>query len=454
MMMNRFVTAIGRIILMIITCLTVLVTTSCAKPSATQVAVGMVDSMAKGDFTAATQDFDVTMKAALSEEQLSQAWSKVTAFAGAFRSRTGIREAQEAGSQTVHVICRFEKSPIDIKVVFDKDGKVGGLWMNPAQSTEAPYKLPPYVHEKLFAEYPVFVNKGGEWQLPGTLTIPKGQGPFPAVVLVQGSGPQDRDETIGPNKPFKDIALGLASRGIAVLRYDKRSKVYGPKMAKIDWKGNFTVKDEVIDDALAAVELLRHSQKIAPNKIFVLGHSLGGILIPRIGKADPKIAGLIMMAGCGTQPLEEVVSRQLTYIASLNGPITDDTRREIDKEKQLILKSAPASYLLDLRGYIPAAAEMAKSLKQPMLVLQGARDYQATTADFNIWKNRLTSRTDVVFKLYPDLNHLFMTGTGMATPAEYEKPGTVAQSVVNDISDWISGQQKSRVWIKTTGERR
>ena len=193
----------------------------------------------------------------------------------------------------------------------------------------------------------------------------------------------------------------------------------------------------MIDDALAAVEVLRQSQGIDQKRIYVLGHSMGGTLIPRIGKADPKIAGLIMMAGCGTRPLEDVLLRQLTYIASLSGPITDDTKKKIDKEIQSHMKRAPASYLQDLRDYIPAAAEMAKSLKQPMLIMQGARDYQAIEADFNIWKDVLSSRTDVTFKLYPDLNHLFMTGTGMATPAEYEKPGSVVQTAIDDIASFI-----------------
>ena len=422
---------------MAMACVAVLPVASCAKPSATQLAEGLVDSMAKGDFVSATKDFDATMKAVLPAEKLGQSWAQVTAQIGAFKSRTGSREAQEAGSQTVHVTCQFEKASWDIKVVFDKDGKIGGLLGSPTQPAEVSYRLPSYVHKERFKEYPVFVNKGGEWELPGTLTIPKGEGPFPAVVLVHGSGPQDRDETILANKPFKDIAWGLASRGIAVLRYDKRTKVYRDP-AK--WNKNYTVKEEVIDDALAALKVLRGSARIDPKRIFVLGHSNGGLLSPRIGKADPKIAGLIMMAGCVTQPLEKCLLRQLTYAASLNGPITDDTKKEIYKQVQSLMKCAPASYTLDLDDYIRAAPEMAKSLRQPMLVIQGARDYQAIEADFNIWKDVLSSRTDVTFKLYPDLNHLFMTGVGMATPAEYEKPGTVAQSVVSDISDWIHGQ--------------
>jgi hypothetical protein len=433
----------GRIILITMMCGAALLSASYAKPSATQLAEGMVDSMAKGDFTSATQHFDAAMKAATSAEGLGPVWSQFTAQAGAFKSRTGSREAQEAGYQMVYVTCQFEKTTMDIKVVFDKDGKITGLGFVPhVSAADAQYSPPAYADKARFDEREVPVGTG-EWQLPGTLTMPMGEGPFPAVVLVHGSGPQDRDETMGPNKPFKDIAWGLASRGIAVLRYDKRSKVYGPKMAKMANMGkmdNFTVKEEVIDDALAAVKVLRGSARIDPKRVFVLGHSNGSLLSPRIGKADPKIAGLIMMAGCITQPVEKCLLRQATYIASLSGPITDDTRKEIDKQVQSLMKSTPDSYNQDFDDYIRAAPEMAKSLKQPMLILQGARDYQAIEADFKIWKEVLGSKANATFNLYPDLNHLFMTGVGMATPAEYEKHGTVAESVVSDIGDWINGK--------------
>src|SRR5215471_14652653 len=155
----------------------------------------------------------------------------------------------------------------------------------------------------------------GEWILPGTLSVPKGEGPFAAVVLVHGSGPNDRDETIGPNKPFRDLAWGLASQGIVVLRYDKRTKVYPEKMREL--VSTLTVKEEVIDDALNAVSLLRGIPGVNPQRIVVLGHSLGGYLLPRIGAADRGIAGLIMLAGM-CRPFEDAILDQFSYIYSLS----------------------------------------------------------------------------------------------------------------------------------------
>jgi dienelactone hydrolase len=101
-------------------------------------------------------------------------------------------------------------------------------------------------------------------------------------------------ETVGANKPFKDLATGLASRGIAELTYDKRTLIHRARVAALK---DFTVKQEVIDDALEAVKALRAQLGLDPRRVFVLGHSLGGMLIPRIGTADPTITGLIILAG-------------------------------------------------------------------------------------------------------------------------------------------------------------
>ena len=152
------------------------------------------------------------------------------------------------------------------------------------------------------------------------------------------------------------------------------------------------------------------------------------------------------------RPFEDVFLEQITYIASLKETLTADDKKELEKLKQQVanVKSpklsaktpagslplgVPAAYWLDLRAY--HQVDVAKTLKQPMLIMQGGRDYQVTETDFKIWKDALGSRTDVTLKLYPDLNHLFMTGTGKATPTEYDKPGSVVQTVVDDIASWI-----------------
>lgn len=304
---------------------------------------------------------------------------------------------------------------------------------------------PPYAKPDTFDESDVTVGSG-EWALPGTLTMPKGTGPFPALVLVHGSGPGNRDEGYGPNKPFRDLAWGLASQGIAVLRYDKRTLVYGAKMVKL--LDTLTVKEEFIDDALAAVTLLRNTPGIDPKRIFVLGHSEGGMVLPRIGAADKDIAGLIVMAG-NTRPFEDLFVAQVKYLAAVDGTVTDQEQAQIDAaEKQVeaikalkpgakdVILGGGAAYWLDLRNYDPV--KVAQTLTQPMLILQGERDYQVTfKEDFQGWKQGLAGRKDVTFKSYPALNHLFLAGEGQSTPEEYSHPGHIPEAVISDIATWI-----------------
>jgi alpha-beta hydrolase superfamily lysophospholipase len=270
-------------------------------------------------------------------------------------------------------------------------------------------------------------------------------------VLVHGSGPSDRDATFGPNKPFRDLALGLASRGIATLRYEKRTRQHGLKIAG---STDFTVKEETVDDAVAAVRLLRTTAGVAPGRVFVIGHSLGGMLAPRIAAAaGTDVAGLIIMAGA-VRSLEQSVLDQTRYLSLADGTISPDEQSQIDQLTALVAKvatlratdppvsiagaRAPASYWVDLRGYNSVAA--ARALKRPMLILQGERDYQVTTDDFAQWKAALGARPDVVLKSYPALNHLFIAGTGKSLPGEYLQAGHVAADVVSDIAAWIAAR--------------
>jgi dienelactone hydrolase len=269
--------------------------------------------------------------------------------------------------------------------------------------------------------------------------------------LVHGSGPNDRDESIGPNKPFKDLAWGLATRGIAVLRYDKRTTVY-PK-AFLDPENPFTVREESVDDAVAAVGLLRRTPRIDAAQVYVLGHSLGGMLIPRIGVRLPEAAGFIILAGA-TRGVDAILD-QIRYIAALDGTWSEEEHKQYSEYQEAAAKikrltpedrlgrqaymGAFAAYWLDLQDYDPPRE--ARRLQRPLLILQGERDYQVTTEDFRNWKSALEGTAGVSFKLYSALNHLFMAGKGKSSPAEYQRMGNVNQRVIEDIAAWIRHQE-------------
>lgn len=425
-------------------------TTSAPTPESAQASIAAAEKLlgqfVRQDYAGMIASFNAAMTTALPQDKLKQAWDGIHQQFGAYQSATGANFlARKDKYDVMSITVKFEKGTLGFRVSVDTTtGQIGGLQFVPIDNAPAAsYTVPAYVDQAKFDEQEVTIG-AGEWQLPGTLTLPKGNGPFAAIVLVHGSGPNDRDETIGPNRPFKDLAWGLASQGIAVLRYDKRTKVYGEKAAAMTV---FTVKEETVDDAALAVELLRQTPNVDPQRVFVLGHSLGGYLAPRIGLADADSAGLIILAGL-TRPLEDVMLEQYQYIASLDkNAVPPSTLAELPAQVQAIkdlqpgdeskpaILGAPAAYWIDLKGYQPA--DLAKSITKPMLILQGERDYQVTMQDFKNWQAALSSRSDVQFKAYADLNHLFMTGTGQSTPQEYQTAGSVAQVVVVDIASWV-----------------
>lgn len=394
-----------------------------------------------GKYDAVYAMFDAQMRKAISVDQYREGSEQIKAM-GETRI-TGPAIAEQKGEYVV-VVMPFEagSTALEFRVTWDHQDQIGGTFIRPRAKITTPWQPPAYGDPSQFE--PREVTIGDDlWRLPGTLTIPKGKGPFPAVVLVHGSGPNDRDESIEGTKIFKDLAYGLSSRGIAVLRYAKRTKVYPQRFAPT---AKFTMNEETVDDAVVAAAFLRTQSSIDADRVFVAGHSQGGYMAPRIGKRDPKLAGLMVLAG-NVRPLEDLILEQSEYLAGPQANL-DELKQQVQEirnfkagQKVPSILPVPPEYLLDLQGYNPAV--LAQSLTMPMLILQGERDYQVTMRDFALWKAALGGRPNVSFISYPKLNHLFIAGEGKSTPAEYAS-GHLQQAVVEDIARWIQSLPRRR----------
>lgn len=354
--------------------------------------------------------------------------------------------AKDGDNTLISYPVHFATTRVYIQFTLDPSLQVSGLYIRPLNAPlPKVWQRPAYSKPEAFTQRDVTVGSD-EWKLGGVLTIPVGKPPFPGVVLVHGPGPNDRDEEIYSNRIFRDLAEGLASRGIAVLRYDKRTLTYGDKMGYM----SFTLEQETVEDAVRAIDVLRHQPEVAANRIFVLGHSLGGYAVPRIAARDGKLAGLIFFAA-NARPIEDVALDQNDYVAHLNGEPSPQSQQRLDALKAEVAKvknlqpgtsppqvvmGLPGVYMLDLKGYQPA--EQAKQLKIPMLFLQGGRDFQITSKDFGAWKAALAARPNVEFKEYPALNNLFIAGEGKPGPSDYLKQGNVDPAVIDDIANWIA----------------
>jgi len=300
-------------------------------------------------------------------------------------------------------------------------------------------------------EEKIVVGSGTNYPLNGIITLPETSengGVCPAVVLVHGSGPQDMDEKIGKITPFKDIALALANKGIAVLRYDKRTKKYGRKMMKN--AAEITVQTETIDDALLATELLRTDPRFG--KLFILGHSMGGMLAPRIDAEGGNYDGIIIAAG-SLRELREILldqfselsdkykgllkwiaHKQIAKIAKDLAAI--DTLSDEEAKEKKALGGSRAYYFKEMEAH-PASVYL-EAMDKPIFVFQGDKDFQVNPSkDFEGYRELLGNRPKATLKLYPGINHVLTDSHATGTAKDYKVPGIVSPQITNDIAAWI-----------------
>lgn len=402
--------------------------------------------LSEDKYTEAYGNFDVAFQAKLTEANLKEIWNKLSQTLGKLENTSILNTKTEGEFYTVVVEGKFTNDTQNFLLAYNKEEKVVGLFALP-KAKSVVYTPPAYADTTLYKEKEIYVKTPGH-SLVGMLTEPKKGTSYPIVVLVHGSGPQDMDETFGPNKPLKDLALGLASKGVASIRYVKRTKVY-----PMDFVGANTVKEEVMDDAIAAVALARTLPEVNKKQLYLLGHSLGGTLAPRMALLAPDLNGIIL-AAAPARPFTDILVEQNKYMFALAKDTTSKGKQMLDSlvkdlDRSRITKlgtmkadsslfGLPAAYWVDLNNY--HQVETAKKLKQRIFVAQGGNDFQVSVTDYNLWNATLGKKKSATLKLYPDLNHLLSSQTEKGTIKQYETPTSVSPALVNDIAAWIKSK--------------
>lgn len=401
--------------------------------------------LGEAKFDSAHLYFDESEQTKITADNLKQFWTNMTTALGKPESIEAVQSKVQDGFFAVTMEGKFANADQNFIIAFNKEEKIIGLLVAPKAAT---YLVPSYAADTTkYQEQSTYVQTPGH-QLAAVVTTPRNATNFPMVVLVHGSGSGDMDETVGPNKPFKDIALGLASKGIGSIRYVKRSLVYAGEFNKA-----FTVKEEVIDDAVAALAMAKTIKGVDQKNIYLFGHNLGGMLAPQIAASVSSLNGVILAATPARKLTDLIISQNQYFFdkikdttaaakSQLQAMVTEVEKSRISKLGDLKPDSSiiglPAAYWVNLNAYDQVNA--VKKLNKRVLILQGGYDFQVPELDFNLWKAALVQKKNASFKLYPTLNHLLSPQTEIGTSAQYQILTNVSEDLINDIALWIKGQ--------------
>ena len=422
-----------------------------------------MNAVLKKDFQKAYDLFTPEMKKEFSRDTFAIFWNLFEKKAGkpykVFNVRTDIDNEDSTLITIIHSI-RCSNGNWDIRMSFKGSHLIDGFYVDtfkPHYDRRA-YTVPDYAYTDSIKVRTLTIGKGTDWETEGILTLPLKSGKYPIIIIIHGSGPLDEDGTYVANKPYADLAWGLASKGIGVLRFTKRTRKY---YSAIKDKGLEITPDlESTEDAIAAFNAVKTFREADPENIFLLGHGTGGMIMPRALQAIKNLKGMILL-GAPARPLPDVLIEQLEYVLTLDTLIEKkDSGAKLEKLKkqyktvispklnkdtpsEYLLLETPASYWLSLRNY--DQVQTLKKYKIPTLILHGERDFQTTMKDFSLWQKGLVGKNGIQGSKaisYPLLNYLFLEGVGKASPSEYTIFDHIPEEVMNDISSWIMSIMK------------
>ncbi|SIQ44451.1 DUF3887 domain-containing protein [Chryseobacterium sp. RU33C] len=371
--------------------------------------------------------FDASVAGQIPVDQLKAVTEQLQGQIGGLKN---ILEVNNEGN-TYYYYSEFEKTKLDVQLTFGENNKLLGFFLVPHKSFEKP------------DEKTTLKIKSDGIELNGTLLIPPSNNKNKLVIFVHGSGAHDRDETIGENKPFKDIAEYLLANGIASYRYDKRTYSYPETFNE-----KSTVEEETINDAVNTALYFKKNADYKDYQIIILGHSQGAYMMPKIAE-KVQVSKYVFMAG-NARPLQDLLVEQYKYLHAIDPTKVPAEAVQEVKTKVAFLNSSKfnisspsselplgqsAAYWKYIKDY--NQLNEVKKVKAPMFFAQGGRDYQVTEKDFNLWKETLKNDKTAVFKFYPALSHLFIAGSGKPSPKDYETKGKVDEHFLKDLADFI-----------------
>ena len=416
-------------------------------------ALDTVSLLSRGEFQAVFDHSTPQMQEALvSPEGFGQLWDELEALGGAFRGTGEINRSEQAEYVVFTVETEFERSVLTMNVVFNQEGLLAGLSVSAVKPQDA---------AAAFEGEIVPLREGQEDETQARLLLPEGAGPFPAVILVHGSGPSDMNEAVFGMTPFLDLARGLKKRGIASLRYDKYTFAHAALLQKQpEQLASFTIHEEYVQDASEAVERLLGDERIA--SVFLLGHSQGAYVVPRAAKKlNPgDVSGMILLSGSPLSITDIIYRQNLDAIAAANLPEEAEKQQmaKLQEEAAKVAKldgmteeelkafsiygSMSGWYIKDEMDWAPAPPLMDMP-EVPVLVVQGGKDFQVTREEgIRAWQSALKERENTQYLHLPNMTHLLfdLEGPSAGIASDYAVPTPVSETLIDALSAWVLSQ--------------
>jgi pimeloyl-ACP methyl ester carboxylesterase len=421
-----------------------------------------VENLVNENFEAVVLSFTPWLSERHTVEELEEVWYRTVQRYGLYESHQfGKTIEKDSTISYLYVInCRF--AVLAVVLAYNNDGQIMAFVLQPPEGepiksesmwvvpdlSEIEYRndrIPSYVDTSHFSE--VEFTMQGEPALPAVMTVAKTNEPNPVVLLFEGFGPTDRDETIGTVKPFRDIAWGLATQGIASIRFDCRAYTQSTEVI-----AGYDLDNFLLDDIAAMLAYIRMETTIFDTtRIFLAGHGLGGVVAPRAAKRDGGIAGLIFLSSPARsidKLIRETLKRDMKSEKAIGmgekanpGDVAEILdlleRRQLPPNEMLLFAPARIWYELMDSDHIA----IAEQLNLPTLIVLSGRDFEASDKDYEIWEMKFGGKTNFSIIKYDELNHFYQRGSGQADRLEYlSDTASVDRQVVDDIASWVKRQ--------------